>query len=245
MQRRMSLLLQIVFYICLYMVPVVLFAQSSRSESTLNVRQQNIVSIAAYTGKGDLKHLETALAAGLDAGLTINEIKEVLVHAYAYCGFPRSLRGLQTFMKVLDERKVKGIQDELGRDASPVTDTRDKFERGKETLSKLNGLSVDAPKAGYAEFAPIIEKFLKEHLFADIFDRDVLTYQERESATVSILAAMGGVEPMARSHMGICLYQGVTPDQLRQLLSIIEQNIGRSEADAVRAELDVLLQNKK
>lgn len=192
-----------------------------------------------------MKHLETALAAGLDAGLTINEIKEVLVHAYAYCGFPRSLRGLQTFMKVLDERKVKGIQDELGRDASPVTDTRDKFERGKETLSKLNGLPVDAPKAGYAEFAPIIEKFLKEHLFADIFDRDVLTYQERELATVSILAAMGGVEPMARSHMGICLYQGVTPDQLRQLLSIIEQNIGRSEADAVRAELDVLLQNKK
>lgn len=53
-----------------------------------------------------------------------------------------------------------------------------------------------------------MERFLKEHLFADIFERDVLTYDERELATVSILAAIGGVEPMARSHMGICLNLG-------------------------------------
>ena len=43
----------------------------------------------------------------------------------------------------------------------------------------------------YAEFAPVMKRFLKEHLFADIFERDVLTYDERELATVSILAAIG------------------------------------------------------
>ncbi|WP_222102419.1 carboxymuconolactone decarboxylase family protein [Akkermansia muciniphila] len=71
-----------------------------------------------------------------------------------------------------------------------------------------------------------MERFLKEHLFADIFERDVLTYDERELATVSILAAIGGVEPMARSHMGICLNLGITPAQLHQLLDIVSRNIG-------------------
>ena len=58
----------------------------------LNARQQAIVAIASYTGKGDLEHLRQALVQGLEAGMTVNEIKEVLIQAYAYCGFPRSLR---------------------------------------------------------------------------------------------------------------------------------------------------------
>ncbi|RYF54121.1 MAG: carboxymuconolactone decarboxylase, partial [Cytophagaceae bacterium] len=56
-------------------------------------KQQRIVVIAALTAKGDLQKLQPALSAGLDAGMTLNEIKEVLVHLYAYCGFPRSIRG--------------------------------------------------------------------------------------------------------------------------------------------------------
>lgn len=34
--------------------------------------------------------------------ITINEIKEVLVQMYAYCGFPRSLNGINTFMTVVN-----------------------------------------------------------------------------------------------------------------------------------------------
>ncbi len=221
-----------------------LLAQTSPLEQTLSIRQQHIVTIASYTGRGDLVHLKTALGEGLDAGLTVNEIKEILVHSYAYCGFPRSLRGLQAFIAVLDERKATGINDEIGREASPITDQRSKYERGRDILAEISGVPSDAPKAGYAEFAPIIEQFLKEHLFADIFERDVLTYDEREITTVAILAAMGGVEPMARSHMGICLNLGITPDQLRHLLTIIEKNIGHKEAHAIHIELDGLLQSK-
>lgn len=85
---------------------------------TLSLRQQSIVAIAASAATGALEHLRTALARGLDGGMTVNETKEVVAHAYAYCGFPRSLRGLQTpLMQVLDERKARGIADTVGRDA--------------------------------------------------------------------------------------------------------------------------------
>ena len=209
----------------------------------LSVQQQSIIGIAALTGKGDLEKLKTELNTGLDAGLTVNQIKETLMHVYAYAGFPRSLRGLQTFMAVLDERKAKGIEDVMGADASPIQDESNKYERGKAILEELTGVPETGPKTGYAAFAPTIEIFLKEHLFADIFERDVLTYQERELVTISVLSSIGGVEPMLRSHLNLSLNVGLTPDQLQQFISVLKQAVGKKEAKAAQQVLDEVLKN--
>lgn len=202
-------------------------AQPAVPDCGLTVRQLRIVEIASRTGSGDLDNLKPALAAGLDDGLTVNEIREVLIHAYAYCGFPRSLRALQTFIAVLDERRAQGIDDPAGRDASPVDDTRTRYERGRDILAEILGVPADAPKAAYAEFAPVVERFLKEHLFADLFERDVLTYAERELATVSVIAVPGeSVDPMLRSHMAVCRNLGMTQEQLDRVLAV-----ARADAD--------------
>lgn len=218
--------------------------QGTITEKALSLKQQSIVSIAALTATGNLEDLKPALNAGLEAGLTIKEIQEIIIHLYAYAGFPRSIHGLQTFMTVLDERKVKGLNDKVGPEASTVTNNRSKYVRGKENLEKLTGKPLEGPNKGYAAFAPTIEVFLKEHLFADIFERDVLNYQQRELITVSVLAALGGVEPFMRSHMDIALYQGVTSRQLEHLVDLIEENIGEKEADAAERVLDELLKSK-
>ncbi|WP_245586412.1 carboxymuconolactone decarboxylase family protein [Olivibacter sitiensis] len=207
--------------------------------------QRSIVSIAALTAKGDLPKLKTALNAGLDSGLTVNEIKEAIVHLYAYCGFPRSIRGLQTLMAVLDERKASGRNDEPGPESAPINDEGSKYERGKAILEELSGVPETGPKTGYAAFAPIIEVFLKEHLFADIFERDVLGYAERELVTVSVLSSIGGVEPMLRSHLNLCLNVGLTPNQLQQFVGIIKSTAGKKEAKAAQEVLDEVLKSKK
>jgi 4-carboxymuconolactone decarboxylase len=90
------------------------------ANQALSTKQQSIIPIAAFTAIGDLARLRTALHDGLDAGLTVNEIKEILVHLYAYAGFPRSLNGINTFMAVMDERQASGIKDEMGKEASPL-----------------------------------------------------------------------------------------------------------------------------
>ena len=212
----------------------------TEENKVLDKRQQAIVAIASYTGNGDLEHLEDALTQGLEAGMTVNEIKEILVQAYAYAGFPRSLRGIQTFMSLLDKRKAAGITDVEGREATPVKEMTDseKYQLGKRTLAELSGIPADSPAKGYSVFAPIIDKFLKKHLFADIFDRDILTWKDRELATVSILAGVGKVEPMAYGHMGICLNLGITPDQLAALLNIIEINLGQEYSNPLREVLE-------
>lgn len=217
----------------------------AESNTAFTTKQQSIIPIAAYTAKGELQQLKPALNEGLDAGLTINEIKEVIVHLYAYCGFPRSIRGLQTFMEVLDERKAKGINDETGADASPISDELSKYERGKKNLEELLGRPITGPQSGYAAFAPVIEIFLKEHLFSDIFDRDVLTFAERELVTISVLSSIGGAEPMLRSHLSICLTVGLTPEQLNEFVGIIKSTAGKKEANAAQAVLNEVLKNRQ
>lgn len=216
----------------------------AEAKKVLTTREQAIVAVASYTGKGDLEHLKPALTQALEAGMTINEINEVLIHAYAYCGFPRSLRAIQTFMQVVDERKANGINDMVGREASAITDNRSRYERGRDVLAEISGTPADTPRAGYAVFAPTIERFLKEHLFADLFERDLLTYRERELATVSILAGVGGVEPMFKSHATICLHLGIIPEQLSALLNIVEINLGKTYSESLRGVLNHLTKKK-
>ena len=204
------------------------------ANQSLNPQQKSIVSIAALTAVGDLEHLKTQLNAGLDAGLSINEIKEVLVQLYAYCGFPRSLNGINTFMNVVEVRKDKGITDVEGKDASPITDVANKYETGKKTLQTLTGQEENSPKTGANAFAPAIDTFLKEHLFADIFSRDILTYQQRELATISVLSAMEGVASQLQFHLEVGMNIGLTESQLNEVFSIIETHIGKQQAEIAK-----------
>lgn len=240
----MNKLLKSILFVMAVIVNTTTNAKTN-AEGNLDSKQQAIVRISALTGKGDLSKLKIELNAGLEAGLTINQIKEAVMHVYAYAGFPRSLRGLQTFMAVLDERKAKGINDVTGVEASPINDERDKYERGKAILEELTGIPETGPKTGYAAFAPTIEVFLKEHLFADIFERDVLTYIERELVTVSVLSSIGGVEPMLRSHLNLCLNVGLTPNQLQQFVGVIKSIVGKKEAQAAQKVLDEVLESKE
>lgn len=202
--------------------------------TSLSNRHQHFAAISSSVAKGDLGKLKPALQAALSDGLTINEIKEVIVHLYAYCGFPRSIQGLITFLSVVEERKTNGITDKTGKTASPIDQSTDKYSRGAKVLETLTGVPYSPPTSGYGAFSPEIDTLLKEHLFADIFERDVLSYQDREITTISALLGLGGVDRMLRGHMSIALNIGITEAQLTDLLNVVERQIGKNEADVGR-----------
>lgn len=239
---RTSLLISLHVAITLFSVD--LKAQNLEQNQSLSEKQQTLIPIAAYTASGDLEKLKPALHSGMDAGWTINEIKEAMVHLYAYAGFPRSIRGLQTFMEVLDERESRGIPDELGQEASPINDDRSKYDRGVETLYELTGADWANPESGYGAFSPVIDRFLKEHLFADVFERDVLSYDQRQLVTISVLSSLDNLEPMLRGHMNISMNVGLEPDQMQQFVSIIESILGKEKGETAQNVLDQVLENR-
>lgn len=207
----------------------------------LTVRQRAIVPIAALTAIGNIDRLKPALEAGLDAGLTVNEIKEILVQMYAYAGFPRSLNGLGAFLGVVDARKARGITDAAGPEASPLPTGKSLRELGTETQTQLFG-----PVHGRLfDFAPAADAFLKDHLFGDIFGRGILTHQDRELATVAALAAMSGTEGQLAAHCGASLTVGITEAQLRGVAATLQTAVGAAAAKSMTAGIDQVLAKRK
>lgn len=193
-----------------------------QTDDYLSLQQQGIVPIAAFAAIGDMPALHQALKQGLDKRLTINEIKEILVQVYAYAGFPRSLNALNALMSVLQERKAAHIQDQVGRSNTPLSSDYQALRQGGQTQEKLVGHPVTGP---LFDFAPDIGEYLKSHLFGDIFARDVLNWQDREIATVAMLAAMSGTEGQLKAHVQIARHNGITVDQLQMIQMILKQQV--------------------
>jgi 4-carboxymuconolactone decarboxylase len=70
-------------------------------------KQKSIVEISAFTAIGNLEELEKSVNYGLENELTVNEIKEIIVQLYAYCGFPRSLNALEVLFNTVTERSYR------------------------------------------------------------------------------------------------------------------------------------------
>src|SRR3954468_12786848 len=209
--------------------------------STLNPQQQATGAIAAFTAIGRMPQLRDALTEGLNAGLGVNQIKEILVQMYAYAGFPRSLNALGTFMALLEQRRAEGIADPAGDEPKALPAGTNMLELGTANQTQLTGAPVSGP---LFDFAPAIDQFLKTHLFGDIFSRDNLDWRSREVATIATLATLKGTESQLRSHFTIGLNTGLTEAQLRGLVQVLRNEVGSQQADNASRILDEVIRNR-
>ena len=191
-------------------------------------------AIACDEAKGDLVALESAIHNGLEAELTVSQIKEALSQLYAYTGFPRSLNSLGVLQRVIGDRQAKGVKVHMGEDASPLSDDYDALKEGTRVQTQLVG------KAFEYEFAPATDYYLKAHLFGDIFARDNLTYADRELVTVSALSGLEGVEPQLKAHIAGARNMGVTEEQLQGIVVAFAANGLLNEAGRLAKAYDEL-----
>ena len=190
--------------------------------------------IACDEAKGDLKALESAIHNGLEAELTVSQIKEALSQLYAYTGFPRSLNALGVLQRVIGDRQAKGVKVIMGEDASPLSEEYDALKEGTRVQTQLVG------KAFEYGFAEATDYYLKAHLFGDIFARDNLTYADRELVTVSALSGLEGVEPQLKAHIAGARNMGVCEEQLQGIVVAFAANGLLSEAGRLAKAYDEL-----
>lgn len=176
----------------------------------LTVKDRTLAQVACEAARGNLGELERAYAEAFAAGWTVQEMKEVATQAYAYCGFPRSLNALATLMKVAPD-KAPGV--------NPSRPDGDSLVRGTKVQTELCGGPV---KGALFDFAPAIDDYLKAHLFGDIFGRGVLSWREREMATVAMLSALGNVRPQLDAHIGIAKRNGVDTADIQEILALVD-----------------------
>ena len=73
----------------------------------LTVGQRQLATISMLIAQGGAEtQLRWHVAAGLNVGLTPNEIVETVIHSTAYCGFPRALSAAFVVAEVLDQADI-------------------------------------------------------------------------------------------------------------------------------------------
>jgi 4-carboxymuconolactone decarboxylase len=194
------------------------FGGNIMAATTLSAKQESIATVASYAARGDKNGLKQTLINALQTGVTVNELKEILVQVYAYCGFPRSLNALNTLMQVTEEHGEKNtpVQEKLSNSKLQGNS----LAYGTENQTKLTGRPVSGK---IYDFAPVIDEFLKAHLFGDIFSRDAVDWQTRELATIAMLASLPNVTDQLNSHINIGKYNGLTDEQVTEILKIADK----------------------
>ena len=194
----------------------------------LTAKETAIVDIGAWTARGEQDKLGAAFKAGFDAGLTLNEAKELVGQLYAYCGFPRALNAAATLMKIegygLTRRRgeAESAENENGgkiRNGGSFVLGDKALEIGTANQTKLCGGPV---KGALFDFHPQLDEYLKTHLFGDIFARDVLDWRTREIVTIAALAARPETEPQMKAHIAIGKVNGVTDAQARAIVRRVQ-----------------------
>ncbi len=75
-------------------------------------RQRQLVTLGILTALGGCEpQLEVHVNASLNVGLSPTEIVETIIHASAYCGFPRALNAIGVVERVLGERGLLPVED--------------------------------------------------------------------------------------------------------------------------------------
>ena len=210
----------------------------------LTAKENAIVDIGAAVARGEQDKLGAAFKAGFDAGLTLNEAKELVGQLYAYCGFPRALNAAGTLMKVqeLAAKNAKDAKKISRRDAEaqrkdneanqPFVLGDKALEIGTATQTKLCGGPV---KGALFDFHPQLDEYLKTHLFGDIFARDVVDWRTREIVTIAALAARPETAPQMKAHIAIGKVNGVTDAQAAAIVGrvavLCDRNPSRLPAD--------------
>lgn len=202
--------------------------------SGLSQQEAALVPVAAFTASGELPALRTAFNRALDAGVTINELKESVLHLYAYLGFPRALNAMSVLMSEVDARESTGKKDQQGEQGITLGTTADNEALGKEVQTSLAGGPVEGP---LFRFAPAANTYLQRHLFGDLFARGVIDAATREILTVSALANLQGAAPQLQAHMSMSANAGVTPAQLSDIRLLLKTYVGSRSSDAVEDAL--------
>ena len=194
----------------------------------LSPKDTAVARVGAAVARGEQDKLAAAFADAFDAGLSLEQAKEIVGQLYAYCGFPRALNAAATLMEVSSHRGTETQSGNSGAEpetripnpASSFLLGEKALELGTANQTKLCGAPVTGP---LFDFHPQLDAYLKAHLFGDIFARDALDWRTRELVTVAALAACPETEPQMKAHVAIANRNGVTPEQTDAILALVRR----------------------
>ena len=122
----------------------------------------------------------------------------------------------------------------------------EQFNRGSKLLKEKRPDEYKNLMEGLAKTAPDVAEYVIGFVYGDIWSRKGLKLKSKALVTISALAAMGGVEPQLKSHIGGALKCGCSQKDIIETFMQIIPYAGFSRAiNAIKAAQEVFAQTAK
>lgn len=94
---------------------------------------------------------------------------------------------------------------------------KDKFEIGLKNLKAVEGHDGYELKKIFDGIAPGLAEYLIEFIFGDVYEREGLTFQERETVAITSLLTLGGCDKELRTHIISALNVGISKEKIVEI----------------------------
>ncbi len=152
--------------------------------------------LASMIGSQAVSEYRVMMGTVLNVGVTPVEIKEIVYQSVPYVGMSKAFDFVHATNEVLAER---GIQLPLEGQSTTTPETR--YDKGLAAQKAIFGDMIDRMYEQSPQDQLHIQKFLSANCFGDYYTRNGLDVKTRELITLSILIALGGVEPQIKGHI--------------------------------------------
>jgi 4-carboxymuconolactone decarboxylase len=97
-------------------------------------------------------------------------------------------------------------------------DEKERYHKGQQTRREVLGQEhVDRAQGNLSEFNAPFQEFITRYAWGEIWERAGLTRRERSLITLAMLVALNR-EAEFRMHIRAALNNGVTPEEIREVL---------------------------
>jgi 4-carboxymuconolactone decarboxylase len=190
------------------------------SRGILSPREQEIAVVASLSAKGNARpQLKVHLNGALNAGLSQNEIRELILHLSGYAGFPCSINAMSAFTEVLCERDMES--DVTVPDSLSVENTVSRYKLGEQELEYIYPGQTKNLKESLGEVCPDLVKYVIEFGYGDVYSRGILSRRERQIATIATLAALGNSAPQLEFHIAAGLNAGLSYEEMCEIMILL------------------------
>lgn len=193
----------------------------------------HLVRLTAWVVRFDEPALR-AFAAEHAAESASVELRETLLQAHLFCGFPRTLAALDTLRGAglsLSEPAV--MPPRLPLDEDLARELERERARGAELFDRIYGDGADGVRAHLVALDPAFARWIGDHAYGRVLSRPALAASTRELLAVAALVATGHDRQLA-SHVRGAVRCGARPEDVVAVLDAIAEDVPAENMERAR-----------
>ena len=182
-------------------------------------RDRSMIVISALTAMGREVELKQHVAGGLNHGLTVDEIDEIMVQLSAYCGMPFALAGSVVVDAAIAEREGTETR-EIPRAPLEIQDNEKRRAAGLDVLTTLLGdpnLDKALVEAQIMDSQGDMGALVMDYAFGDVWSRPQLSRRDRSLVVISALTAIN-MKHELEIHLGAAMNHGLTRTEIEEVM---------------------------